>query len=75
MVEIKLGKYRHFKGMTCEVIGIGKNSETLEKFVIYKDLEKSEKFRENTLWIRSLSMFTEEIEKDGKKIPRFKFIE
>ena len=34
MEEIKLGKYRHFKGNEYEVIGIAKNSETLEETVV-----------------------------------------
>jgi hypothetical protein len=30
MEEIRLGKYQHFKGIICEVIGIAKHTETLE---------------------------------------------
>ncbi len=38
MEKIMLGKYRHFKGNEYEVLGIAKNSETLEETVVYKAL-------------------------------------
>ena len=38
MQNIKLGKYRHFKGGEYEVIGIAKHSESLDVLVIYKPL-------------------------------------
>lgn len=68
-MEVKLGKYRHFKGNEYEVIGIAKNSETLEEFVVYKAL-----YGNYDLWIRPIEMFTETIEKDGIKQERFKYI-
>lgn len=69
MQEIKLGKYRHFKGMEYEVIGIAKHSETLEEMVIYRAL-----YGEGGLWTRPASMWNEEVEKDGEKFLRFTFI-
>lgn len=75
MTEIKLGRYKHYKGKEYEVIGIGNHSETLEKFVIYKALYDSPEFGSNAIWIRPIKMFQEEIIKDGNKIPRFKLIE
>lgn len=68
--EIRLGKYKHFKGNEYEVIGIAKHSETLEEFVVYKAL-----YGEGELWIRPSSMFLETIERDGKTMPRFEYIE
>lgn len=69
MNEIKLGKYRHFKGNEYEVIGIAKHSETLEETVVYKAL-----YGENGLWVRPASMWNEEITRDGKTFKRFQYI-
>ncbi len=66
---IKLGKYRHFKGNEYEVIGIAKNSETLEQTVIYRAL-----YGERELWARPLSMWEETVERDGKIFKRFTYI-
>jgi len=70
MEEIKLGKYRHFKGNEYEVIGIAKNSETLEETVVYRAL-----YGDNGLWVRPKSMWNETVERDGKIYKRFTFIE
>lgn len=70
MKEVKLGKYRHFKGNEYEVLGVAKNSETLEPMVVYRAL-----YGKGELWVRPLSMFTEEVTRDGKTFKRFTFIE
>ncbi len=67
---IKLGRYKHFKGNEYEVIGIAKHSETLEEMVVYKAL-----YGDGDIWVRPLSMWDEEIERDGVKKKRFEFIE
>ena len=69
MGEIRLGKYRHFKGNEYEVVAVGKHSETLEDYVIYRAL-----YGEGGFWVRPLSMFLENVEREGKTIPRFKYI-
>ena len=68
-MEIKKGKYRHFKGNEYEVIGTAKHSETLEEMVVYKAL-----YGEGSLWVRPASMWNETIERDGKTFQRFEFI-
>ena len=45
-MDIKLGKYRHFKGNEYEVVAIAKHSETLEEMVVYKDLKNEGKVSE-----------------------------
>ena len=70
MDEIKLGKYRHFKGNEYEVIGIAKNSETLEETVVYRAL-----YGDGGLWVRPAAMWNETVERDGKSFKRFTLIE
>ena len=69
MEEIKLGKYRHFKGNEYEVIGVAKDSETLKEMAVYRAL-----YGEKELWIREKQMFLETIERDGKVQQRFTYI-
>ena len=67
--KVKLGKYRHFKGGLYKVLGVAKNSENLrEKFVVYWSFKKK-----HTL-IRPIKMFCEDVERDGYKGSRFKYI-
>lgn len=35
MDEIKIGRYRHFKGNEYEVLYVARHSETLEPMVVY----------------------------------------
>ena len=68
-MDIKLGKYRHFKGMEYEVIGVAKHSETLEPMVVYRAL-----YGEGGLWVRPAAMWQETITRDGITAPRFTYI-
>lgn len=68
MEEIKLGKYRHFKGNEYEVVAVGTHSETGEKMVIYKAL-----YGDGGYWVRPASMWNETVERDGKIYKRFTF--
>lgn len=69
MNEIKKGIYRHFKGNEYELIDIATNSETLQKYVVYRAL-----YGDKSLWVRPLSMWNETIEKDGKIFKRFEYL-
>lgn len=66
---MKIGKYRHYKWKDYEVIWIWKHSETLEEFVVYRQL-----YWEKEIWIRPRKMFEESIIIDWKKIQRFEYI-
>lgn len=65
-MEIKPGRYRHFKGNEYEVIGMAKHSETMEKLVVYRAL-----YGEHGLWVRPASMWNETVERDGQTFRRF----
>lgn len=77
---IKPGKYKHYKGKLYEVIGVSRHSETLEELVVYKALYRSASvspeptMEDENLWVRPLNMFLEDVEIEGKKIPRFEFL-
>ena len=67
---VKIGKYRHFKCNEYEVLYIATHSETLEKMVVYRAL-----YGERGVWVRPLSMWNEEITRDGKTFKRFEYID
>lgn len=69
-MEIKLGKYRHFKGNEYEVIGIARHSETLEEMVVYRAL-----YGDARIWVRPAEMWNETVERDGKAFQRFTYID
>lgn len=69
MDDIKIGRYRHFKGNEYEVICIAKNSENLEPMVVYKAL-----YGDGGYWVRPASMWNETVERDGKVYKRFEYI-
>lgn len=69
MEEIKIGRYRHFKGNEYEVIGIANHSETLEKMVVYRAL-----YGAGEIWVRPAAMWNETVERDGKFFQRFTYI-
>lgn len=69
MNNIKIGKYRHFKGGEYEVLGIAKHSETQEEMVVYRAL-----YGERQIWVRPASMWNERIERNGESFLRFTYI-
>ena len=67
--KIKIGKYRHYNGKDYQVLGVAKHSETGEELVVYKKL-----YDDYALWVRPVEIFTEMVEMDGKKVPRFEYL-
>ena len=68
-MEIKLGKYKHFKGKEYEVLGVARHSETLEEMVVYRAL-----YGDGGLWVRPAAMWTEEVSREGYHGPRFLYL-
>ena len=65
--SIEPGVYVHHKGARYEVLGTVRHSETLEALVLYRPL-----YGEGALWVRPHAMFTEDVEVDGVRRPRFR---
>ncbi len=68
-MDIKLGKYKHFKGNEYRVIAIAKHSETLEPMVIYQAL-----YGDQGIWVRPATMWNETVDKENYHGPRFQYI-
>ncbi|MBR3763658.1 MAG: DUF1653 domain-containing protein [Clostridia bacterium] len=59
MREVKPGGvYRHFKGKMYQVVDVAFHSETLEEYVVYRQLYGEEK-----TWVRPLAMFLEPVDR------------
>ena len=69
MEEIKLGRYRHFKGNEYEVVAIASHSETMEPMVVYRAL-----YGDGGFWVRPAAMWNETVERDGVVYRRFTYI-
>lgn len=68
-MDIKPGRYRHFKGKEYQVLGIAAHSETMEPMVVYRAL-----YGEGGLWVRPAAMWTETVNREGYCGPRFQYI-
>ena len=64
--ETRTCRYRHYKGLDYEVIGVARHSETLEPLVVYRPL-----YNATGLWVRPHAMFFEDVDVDGGRQPRF----
>ena len=69
-MDIRPGRYRHFKGKEYQVLGLASHSETLEPMVVYRAL-----YGEGGLWVRPAAMWNEPVDRDGYRGPRFIFLE
>ena len=59
-MEVKIkGIYKHFKGDYYIVEDIATHSETLEKYVVYRQL-----YGEGELYIRPMEMFLSKVDKE-----------
>ena len=70
--ELKMGVYKHYNGNLYLVIGLAKNSETLEDLVVYIPLYTPEEVL-SRMWVRPLEMFLSDTEWEGKTVKRFTY--
>jgi len=68
--EVPPGRYRHFKGREYQVLSVARHSETQEPMVVYQAL-----YGEREIWVRPLSMWNEEIARNGVTCRRFTYLE
>ncbi len=67
--QFKFGEYEHFKGKRYTALHIARDSETGQEMVVYR-----EEYGDKIICVRPLTMFLEEIERDGIRMPRFKYV-
>lgn len=72
-MKIKKGKYLHFKGHIIEIICLARHTETEEEMVVY--MEERLDNPKGRYWVRPGKMFLEKVIVDGKKVPRFTYID
>jgi len=65
------GVYEHYRGGLYRVLDIGICSETKDELVIYTPKTTT---GDRPLWVRPRKMFEENVEWQGKTVPRFKLI-
>ena len=68
-MDVKRGKYRHYKGKEYLVLGVARHSEVMEEFVVYQAL-----YGQQELWIRPRGMFCDKVVANGTEVPRFQYI-
>ena len=66
MMELRPGRYRHFKGNEYRLLYVAKHSETLEPMVVYQAL-----YGEMGIWVRPAAMWNEWVDRDDYHGPRF----
>lgn len=66
--EVKLGKYRHYKGGEYEVLFVSTDTETHEEYVVYRSLS------DGKVWSRPKGMWCEQVVADGKQYKRFTYL-
>ncbi|MFA5163547.1 MAG: nucleotide exchange factor GrpE [Patescibacteria group bacterium] len=69
MTEVKIGRYRHYKGNEYQVLNLAQDSEDQSRLVVYQDLKD-----ESKIWVRPQAEFLEQVEIEGELKDRFEFL-
>lgn len=67
--SLRPGRYEHYRAGMHRVLEVVRHSESLEELVHYVHEA------DGSHWVRPLAMFLEDVEIDGARRPRFRFIE
>ena len=62
--------FEHYKGKRYKILAVSRHSESLEECVVYQA-----QYGHRDVWVRSLPMFLETVEIEGRVLPRFKRVE
>ena len=68
-MDLKPGRYRHFKGREYRLLAVATHSESQEPMVVYQAL-----YGDQGLWVRPAAMWNEQIDREGYQGPRFVYI-
>lgn len=69
VMDLKQGRYRHYKGKDYAVFRVARHSETEAAYVVYRLL-----YGDGGWWVRPYDMFVASVVVDGKLQPRFEYI-
>ena len=68
-LELRPGRYRHFKGREYQLLYMARHSETMEPMVAYQAL-----YGERGSWVRPAQMWNEIVEREGYHGPRVTYM-
>lgn len=68
-MDLKKGIYQHYTGKYYEVLHLARHFETEEWMVVFKTL-----YDEESIWVKSYNMFTENVNIKGKEVKCFTFV-
>jgi predicted house-cleaning noncanonical NTP pyrophosphatase (MazG superfamily) len=63
------GLYHHYKGHDYEVLGVARETESMQPYVLYRTINQTPEL----FWARPYTMFIESVEVDGTTVPRFEY--
>ena len=79
VAEFRPGIYEHYKSTETDrryyqVLGVSRNTETEELYALYIPLYVIPEHVGVRFQCRPLGMFIEDVELDGKTVPRFRYV-
>ncbi|MER5264306.1 DUF1653 domain-containing protein [Actinosynnema sp. NPDC002837] len=79
--RVRLGLHEHFSGHRYNVLGFGHyvvgdgvEENVGDEVVVYHATFTSAAYGEQHTWVRPVDNFVEEVEVDGTRVPRFRFV-